>query len=267
MHPILIKIGPLTIHTYGFLLAVGVLCGIMVSLNLAKRAGLDTRLMSDFIFFSVLIGLVGAKIWLFVTEIDYYMADTGRIPSLLTAAGTFYGGLIFGLLFVIWFVRRKKLDMKIVGDTLAPGVALAHFFGRLGCFFAGCCWGREALDSPIAVRFSDPNCSTDLDFRNVPVYPVQLIESLLNLLNFIVLFVLFKKKKYDGQVFALYMFNYSIIRFIVEYFRGDNDRGYILGGVSHPFSSISVPQVVSIIGVTIAIILFIKFRKSSKREA
>jgi phosphatidylglycerol---prolipoprotein diacylglyceryl transferase len=266
MHPILIKIGPVTIHTYGFLLAVGVILAIVLIIKLAKKTILDTQVLFDFIFYTMLVGLVGAKLWLFVTEIDYYKQDfPDRAFSLLTSAGTFYGGLIFGLFFVIWFVRKHKLDFKIVGDTLGPGVALAHFFGRMGCFFAGCCWGREALNCPIAVEFTSHETTTGVP-HNIPLYPVQLIEAGLNLLNFIILFIIYKKKKFDGQVFVFYMFNYSIIRYCVEFFRGDDDRGYVFGNMDHPFTSLSVPQLVSLIGIITAIGLYIKFRKSAKRE-
>jgi phosphatidylglycerol---prolipoprotein diacylglyceryl transferase len=260
MHPILITIGGVTIHTYGFLLAVGVLAGIVLSLNLAKKAQLDIRIMSDFLFYSVLIGLVGAKLWLFITEIKEYLEDPGRIPSLLTSAGTFYGGLIFGLAFVIWYVRKHELDFKVVGDVLAPGMALAHFFGRMGCFSAGCCWGRTAEGCSIAVEFTSRETTTGVP-HFVPLYPTQLIEAILNLLNFIFLIILFKKKKFNGQAFIFYIFNYSVIRFFVEFFRGDDDRGYIFGGMTHPFTSLSVPQLVSIIGVISAIILYKKYSK------
>lgn len=263
MYPILIHItSKISIHTYGFLLALGVLLGIFVCMHLAKKAGLDRVLVYDFIFYSVLIGLLGAKLWLFVTEIKFYLSDPSQIPTLITAAGSFYGGLIFGALFVVWFVRRHKLAFKKVADVLTPGVAIAHFFGRMGCFAAGCCWGREADNCKMAVTFSSPDAETGVP-KGIPLYPTQVMEAVLNLINFIILLIVYKKKKFDGMVTVVYIFNYSIIRFIVEYFRGDTDRGYIIGNLEHPFTSISVPQLVSIIGVIIAIILYNKFKKQA----
>jgi phosphatidylglycerol:prolipoprotein diacylglycerol transferase len=266
MHPILVKIGPITIHTYGFLLALGVLSAILLSLHLANKQDIDRKVLTDFFFYSILIGLIGAKLFLFVTEFGYYSRNPGQIKSLLTSAGTFYGGLIFGALFAVWFVRKHKLDYKVLGDIVAPAIALAHFFGRMGCFFAGCCWGREAHDCAIAVQFTDSRATTGVP-QHVPLYPTQLIESILNLLNFVILFVFYKKwRKFDGQIFIMYIFNYSVIRFIVEYFRGDDDRGYIFGGMHEPFSSLSVPQLISIIGIIIAMILYrvFKIRQSSE---
>lgn len=266
MYPVLIKLGPVTIHTYGFLLAVGVLLGLAVGIKLAKKEELDTRIVTDFVFYAILIGLVGAKLWLFVADIGYYLKDTSRIPSLLTSGGTFQGGVIFGALFVVWYARKHNLNMKKIGDALFPGVALAHFFGRMGCFSAGCCWGRDAAGCSIAVEFTNPHTTTGVP-HDIPLYPTQLIEAILNLLNFVILLLFYRKKKFDGQIFVLYIFNYSVIRFIVEFFRGDTDRGYIFGGMDHPFTSLSVPQLVSIIGIILAIVLFKRFKKAAVSES
>lgn len=265
MHPILVKIGPVTIHTYGFLLALGVVCGIGLSLILAKKENLDKKVLADFLFYAILVGLVGAKVWYFFTEFGYYLKNPGEIPSLITSAGTFQGGIIFAILFVAWYVRKHNLDFKVIGDVLAPAVALAHFFGRMGCFSAGCCWGREAHDSSIALKFTSPETSTGVP-HGVPLYPTQLIEAILNLLNFIILLLVFRKKKFNGQVFVLYIFNYSIIRFFVEFFRGDDGRGYIFGGTEHPFTSLSVPQLVSIAAIIVAIMLYRRFKKAATEE-
>jgi phosphatidylglycerol:prolipoprotein diacylglycerol transferase len=205
--------------------------------------------------------LLGAKVYLFFTEFSYYTKDLSRIKDLLTQAGAFYGGLIAGLLFAVWFIRKKKMSVKRIGDIAGPSLALGHFFGRLGCFAAGCCWGREAGQCAIGVTF--PNVSQD---TGVPtgklLYPTQLMEAFLNLANFVILFFLYKKKRaFDGQIFAVYIFNYSLIRFFVEYFRGDHDRGYIFGGMDSPFLSISIPQLISIGGIIISVFLYLKFRR------
>ncbi len=266
MYPILIKIGAFTVHTYGFLLAVGVLLAILLSLKLGKNEGIDSRVLSDFIFYTILIGLVGAKVFLFVTELDHYMRHPGEIISLLTSAGTFYGGLIFGGLFVVWYSRKHKLNLTKIADVMAPSVALAHFFGRMGCFSAGCCWGRPGGDSPFCVTFTSPDTTTGVP-HNIALYPTQLVEAILNLLNFIVLLFLSRKKKFQGQVLAVYIFNYSLIRFCVEYFRGDHDRGYLFGGIDQPFSSLSIPQLISIIGVITAAFIYIKAGKKQKAKS
>lgn len=224
MHPILIKLGPITIYTYGFMFALGVLSAVTLSFQLAKRTSIDNKKFSDLVFFSIITGLIGAKLLLFITNIKDYLAHPGEIKYLLTSGGTFYGGLIFGTLFALWYMKNKEMDIRFVADTIAPSIALAHFFGRLGCFFAGCCWGRHAGDSPLGITFSNPDVRTGVHLHT-PLYPTQLIEAILNFLNFIfLLWFYFRKKSYKGQILLLYIFNYSIIRFILEYFRGDMDR-------------------------------------------
>jgi phosphatidylglycerol:prolipoprotein diacylglycerol transferase len=266
MHPILVKIGPITIHTYGFMLAIGVLCAIVLSTWLAKKEKLETKVVFDFIFYTLLIGLVGAKLFLLVSDFGYYTRSFSNFKSLLFSGGTFFGGLIFGVLFAAWFLRKHKMNFKVVADIIAPGVALAHFFGRMGCFFAGCCWGREAQGCPIAIEFTHPHTTTGVP-HHLPLYPTQLMEAGLNLLNFLVLIISYKKKKFHGQIFTLYIFNYSLIRFFVEFFRGDEDRGYIFGGMEHPFTSLSVPQLISIFGMIAAVVLYKIFKKGSATPA
>jgi phosphatidylglycerol:prolipoprotein diacylglycerol transferase len=247
------------------MLAVGVLCAIGFSTWLAKKEKLETKVVFDFIFYTLLIGLVGAKLFLFVTEIGRYTSSFSNFKSLLFSGGTFFGGLIFGVFFAAWFLRKHKMNFKVVGDIVAPSVALAHFFGRMGCFFAGCCWGRIAGKScPIAIKFTNNQSSmSDTGFLEKFLYPTQLMEAGLNLLNFVVLFISYKKKKFHGQIFTLYIFNYSLIRFFVEYFRGDDDRGYIIGGMEHPFTSLSVPQLICIIGIITAVVLYKIFKRGS----
>jgi len=267
MHPILIQLGPLTIASYGFLFALGVLLAILLSFRLAKKESIDPIILADFVFYVMLLSLLGAKLWLLLSNLGYYLKYPGEIKYLLTSGGTFYGGLIFGAVFAVWFIRRHKLSYRQLGDIAAPALALGHFFGRLGCFAAGCCWGREAGSFPLAVTFtsSKANSLTGVPLH-IPLYPTQLMEAALNLGNFLILLALYKKRKFKGQAFAFYILNYSVIRFAVEYFRGDPDRGYIFGGMEHPLSSLSLPQLVSIVGFITALVLLKGFKKKGEKE-
>jgi len=268
MHPILIHAGPLTIASYGFLFAFGVLLGVLLCFRLAKKEKLDLVVFADFVFYVMLLSLLGAKLWLLATNLGYYLKYPGEIKYLLTSGGTFYGGLIFGAVFAVWFIRRHRLSYRQLGDIAAPALGLGHFFGRLGCFAAGCCWGREAVRFPWAVTFTSvkANALTGVPLY-IPLYPTQLFEAALNLGNFLFLMALYKKRKFKGQVIAQYMLNYSLIRFVVEYFRGDPDRGYIFGGMDHPWSSLSSPQLISIAGFITALLLLKGFKKKGEREA
>ena len=267
MHPILIEAGPLTIASYGFLFALGVLLAVLLCLRLAKKEGLDLAVFADFVFFVMLLSLLGAKLWLLLSNLDYYLKFPGEIKYLLTSGGSFYGGLIFGAVFAVWFIRRHHLSYRQLGDIAAPALALGHFFGRLGCFAAGCCWGREAVQFPLAVVFSDLKAQalTGVPLY-IPLYPTQLMEAALNLGNFIFLMHLYRTRKFSGQVIAMYMFNYSLIRFAVEYFRGDSDRGYVFGSMERPWASLSVPQLVSVIGVITALLLWRGFKKKGEQK-
>ncbi|HSQ34783.1 MAG TPA: prolipoprotein diacylglyceryl transferase, partial [Candidatus Binatia bacterium] len=267
MHPILIRLGPLTIASYGFLFALGVLLAILLAFKKAKAENIDLKIFTDFIFYMMLISLLGAKLLLLLTNLDYYLKYPAELRFLLTSGGTFFGGLIAGALFAVWFIRRHKIGFRLLGDIAGPSLALGHFFGRLGCFAAGCCWGREAGHFPLAVTFSSAkaNFLTGVPLH-VALYPTQLFEALLNLLNFVILYFAYKKRTFKGQTFALYILNYSLIRFSVEFFRGDADRGYVFGGLDHPFNSLSVPQLISVIGFIAALVMLKRFKKLAEKE-
>jgi phosphatidylglycerol---prolipoprotein diacylglyceryl transferase len=267
MHPILIKLGPLTLASYGFLFALGTLLAILLALSKAKKENIDLKIFVDFVFYLMLISLLGAKLWLLVSNLDYYLKYPAEIKYLLTSGGAFYGGLIFGAVFAVWFIRRHALSYRQIADIAGPSLALGHFFGRLGCFAAGCCWGRAAGHFPLAVTFSNlkSNSLTGVPLYT-PLYPTQLFEAILNLCNFLILMILYKKRKFKGQVFALYILNYSLIRFTVEYFRGDPDRGYVFGGMENPLASLSVPQLICIIAFITALVLLRGFKKKGEKE-
>jgi phosphatidylglycerol:prolipoprotein diacylglycerol transferase len=267
MHPILIKLGPLTIASYGFLFALGVLLAILLAFSKAKKENIDLKIFTDFIFYVMILSLLGAKLWLLFTNLGYYLKYPAEIKYILTSGGAFFGGLIAGALFTVLYIRRHALSYRLLGDIAGPSLALGHFFGRLGCFAAGCCWGREAGHFPLAVTFnnSKANFLTGVPLYT-PLFPTQLSEALLNLANFAILYFAYKKRTFKGQIFALYILNYSLIRFTVEYFRGDPDRGYVFGGMESPLSSLSVPQLICIIGFITALVLLKNFKIKGEKE-
>jgi len=266
MHPILVKIGPLTIHTYGFLMAVGVACGLWFIYVQAKRSGLDAVRIMDAAFYTIIISLVGAKLVLFLSDVGKYISYPRELFSLARSGGVFQGGLAFGTVFALWYFRRKKIPTWKTADLIAPALALGHGFGRIGCFSAGCCYGREC-SLPWAAVFKSEYAAQLTGIRlNVPLHPVQLYEAILNFLNFGLLFLILKKKKFDGQVFSFYIINYSVIRFFTEYFRGDHgDKIYFIRGDS-ALSSLSYPQLACVVGLIAGAVLFIvlKRRKSAQ---
>jgi len=261
MYPILLKIGPLTIHTYGFMLAMGVALGLLFMYVQSKKYGLQAPVMLDMAFYTIIISLIGAKLILFLGNISYYLRRPSELFSLARSGGVFQGGLAFGIIFALWYFRKHRIPTWKAADVIVPALALGHGFGRIGCFTAGCCYGREC-SLPWGVTFQSEYASslTGIPLDRV-LHPTQLYESALNFLNFIVLFLILKKKKFDGQVFSLYIINYSIIRFFVEYFRGDHpDKAFLIHNPS-PYLSLSLPQLFCVLGLIGGVALFLVLRK------
>jgi phosphatidylglycerol:prolipoprotein diacylglycerol transferase len=227
----------------------------------AKKQGYDTGKLLDAFFWIILVSILGAKLTLLFGHPSYYLENPGELLSLARSGGVFQGGLTFGLIFAIIYFRKKKIPFWSTADLAGPAIALGHGFGRLGCFSAGCCYGRECLQ-PWAVVFKNEYAHelTGIPL-NTPLHPVQLYESVLNFINFFVLFAILKKRKFSGQVFCFYIINYSIIRFFTEYFRGDHDvLAYVLKGQT-AFSSLSLSQLYCLAGLAVGVILYLILKK------
>jgi len=265
MYPELFRIGNFPINTYGVLLAVGLILALLVAAYLAKRDGLPKERIYDLGLWTIIGGLLGSKILMFFTE------DNVNIFSLdfLRSGGVFYGGFIGGFFTLFFLIRYYKLSFWKVADAFAPGVALGQFFGRQGCFSAGCCWGK-ATDLPWGVHF------TQLGHENtgVPIYgadgsaihlhPTQLYESIAMLIVFGLLVWLHRHKKFDGQVLIAYAIIYSIVRFTIEFFR-DDPRGDLFGLTTA--TGLSTSQILSLIVAFGAVIfLILRLRRAGKAE-
>ncbi len=265
MFPILLKIGPISIHTFGFMMAVGVACGLWFVYFQAKKQGLDATRLLDMAFYTIIVSLIGAKLVLFFGSFSYYMENPSELVSFARTGGVFQGGLAFGLVFALLYMRKHRLPTWKVGDLAGAALALGHGFGRIGCFSAGCCYGRDCV-SPWGVTFHSQYAH---NLTGIPIermlHPTQLYEAILNFLNFFVLFLIMKKKKFDGQVFAFYIINYSIIRYFVEFYRGDHPDKVILIHNPSPYLSLSLPQFFCITGLVggLALYFVLKKRKSA----
>jgi phosphatidylglycerol:prolipoprotein diacylglycerol transferase len=225
-------IGPLTLHSYGVLLAIAFITGLWVASRQAKRAGLDAARVTDMAVYVLIAGLIGAKVLLVVVEWSYYARNPRELLSILQSGGVFYGGLIGAFPVAWWYARKHGLPPWRTGDVLAPAVAIGQAIGRLGCFCAGCCYGRPA-DVPWAVTFRDAYASrtvgTPLD---TSVHPTQIYESIACLAIFLVLVRMARSKRFDGQVTLSYVLLYAVVRFVIEFFRGDAVRGTVFGILS-----------------------------------
>jgi len=221
MHPKLITVGDFFIPSYGFFVALGFLSGLWMATRLARRQGLSSDLIVNLSVYCALTGVVGGKLLMVLFVLDVYMRNPGELFSLTTlrAGGVFYGGLVLALLVAIIYMRRVKLPVWRTADALAPGVALGHAIGRIGCFMAGCCWGSEC-HLPWAVTFSNPDThemfGTPL---NVPLHPAQLYQSVAEALIFALLCWRFSKPHEPGFILGLYLMLTSTGRFLIEFGR------------------------------------------------
>jgi phosphatidylglycerol:prolipoprotein diacylglycerol transferase len=247
VHPFLFHIGSFALPTYGFLVALGMICGLWTAFRLARFRGMDPEQIWNLGGIAVFSGIVGSKALLLILSWREYAEDPGRIFSMATlqSGGVFSGGLVLGIVCVGWYVRREKLPFLSALDVLAPGLALGHAFGRLGCLSAGCCYGRPT-DMPWGITFHNTWAAefsgTPL---NIPLHPTQLYEFAAEAINFVFLYWLCKRKQFEGQVAALFMIIYGIERFVFEFYRGDPGRGEILGGMLSGTQLIALGLVVS----------------------
>ena len=249
-------IGPLTIYTYGVMLAAAYLAGLQLAIVRGRKAGLDGGRLLDLGVYIVIAALVGAKLLLLFVNFTYFRNNPDEILVLARSGGVFYGGLITATLVAFWYIRRHKLPFWTTCDMFAPGIALGHVIGRLGCLMAGCCYGRPG-NVPWAITFTDPAASQNVGTPlGVPLHPTQIYDAGAELVILILLLVTEKKgKPFPGRTFWLYMLLYAISRFIVEIYRGDQ-RGEIAG--------ISTSQFVSILVVPIALAMLVRLRAKAR---
>ena len=218
MFPKLISIGSFYIPTYGVLVALAFLAGLTLTIRLARRAGLAPDEITNLAVYCAIAGIAGAKLCMILFDLGDYLHNPGQIFTLetLQAAGVFHGGFIAALIVAIVYLRKRRLPALKTMDVFAPGVALGQSIGRLGCFAAGCCWGKEC-HLPWGVYFRS-NVASPVPLDR-PLHPVQLYESAANLVIFAILYRQFNRAHRPGQVIGLYLILYSMARFVIEFFR------------------------------------------------
>jgi phosphatidylglycerol:prolipoprotein diacylglycerol transferase len=261
MYPILFNVGDWPVYSYGVLLAAAYLIGLQLAVVRARRAGIDPAKVMDLGIYLIIAALVGAKLMLIAVDFDYFRQQPRELLSLVRAGGVFYGGLIGAVAVGYFLVRRYKLNIWSTGDLMAPGIALGHVVGRFGCLLAGCCYGRPT-DAGWAITFTNPianaNVGTPL---NIPLHPTQLYDAGAELLILAVLLLTERKgKPFAGRTFWLYIGLYAISRFIIEYFRGDIQRGTVFGNMS-------TSQFVSLLLVPAALVMLWFLRRQSQPTA
>lgn len=258
MHPFLLHIGAFRLPAYGVMVAIGYLAAILYLLKNAPRSSITREQTADLVFYSALAGILGAKAVYSAT----YWSELG--PDLVSKLGcifrsfqygfVFYGGLAAGAAAFFAYCRRNGLDFLKTADGFAPALALAHGFGRIGCFLAGCCYGRPSPGG-FGVAFTNPLCDVPQAYLGVPLYPAQLLEAAGNFLIFWGLARLSRRADQPpgGMVLAAYVLSYAVLRFAVEFLRGDDRGGVLLG--------LSPAQIASLLAASAAIFIIRIARK------
>jgi phosphatidylglycerol---prolipoprotein diacylglyceryl transferase len=254
MYPRLLELGPLTVYTYGLLLAAAYLFGLKLALTRAAARGLDAAKVLDLGIYIIISALVGAKLLLLITDYRTFSTNPAELLTLVRSGGVFYGGLILAL----WYIRRAGLPLWTTCDVFAPGIALGHVIGRFGCLFAGCCYGKPT-SLPWGITFTDPfaaaNVGTPL---GVPLHPTQLYEAGA---EFVILMILLATERrgrpFPGRTFWLYMLLYAASRFVIEFYRGD-PRGSV--GI------FSTSQFISVVLAPLAVVMLVYLARTQAPE-
>src|SRR4051794_16373382 len=211
MFPRLFELGPITVYTYGVLLAAAYLFGLKLAMARAKARGLDANRVLDLGIYIIISALIGAKLLLLITDFRTFSANPRELLTLARSGGVFYGGLILAVAVALFYIRKIGLPLWTTCDVFAPGIALRHVIGGFGCLSAACCYGREA-PLPWAITFHDPfaaaNVSTPL---GVPLHPTQIYEAAAEFLILVVLLTTERKgRPFAGRTFWLYMLLYAV---------------------------------------------------------
>ncbi len=257
MHPVLFKIGPLTIYTYGFFSALALLTALWFVLYQAKKQELPSEPLLNLFFYSIIAGLVGSRLFYVVLYFPLFRDDPLEIFKLWKGGLVFYGGFLAGFAFVLIYVRQQKLPLGKIMDIIAVGTPLAHSVARIGCFFAGCCYGKSC-SLPWAVTFTNKD---SLAWPlHTPLHPTQLYSSAGNFLIFLVLLLMHRSGKFSGRMIFFYLLLYGLSRSFIELFRGD-ERGRPI------FDFLSTSQTIGLAAAIFAAICLIIITIRNKRNS
>jgi phosphatidylglycerol---prolipoprotein diacylglyceryl transferase len=269
VHPIAFQFGPLTIHWYGVMMALAFLAGLWTASRRARQDNIPGEKIADLVFWIMVAGLIGAR----TVYVTTYWSEFAHQPFteifMIQHGGlVYYGCVIGGTMAYLFFVRWKKLPGWKLADILAPSLALGNAIGRFGCLLNGCCYGR-VCQLPWAIRFPNQSAAWQQHFQaglvgrgdsSLPVHPTEIYDALLNFVLYLFLAWLFRRKKFDGQVFAVYLIGYAAFRSLVELFRGDYPPDHIHNGLTSA-QLVSIP----IFLAGLALLVFLPRRAGTKR--
>jgi phosphatidylglycerol:prolipoprotein diacylglycerol transferase len=234
MFPQLFKFGSFALPTYGILIATGFASAIWISMRIAPSEGVSKEKIYNLGIYLAIAGMLGAKLFLIFQDRAYYLQNPRDLFSLSTlqSGGIFYGGLLTGIAAAFWCAYKYAIPFIKLGDIFAPGIALGHAFGRLGCFAAGCCWG-EPTSLPWGVTYTSAYAHEVVGVPlGISLHPTQLYESFAAFIIFGILYKNYRRKRFDGQILGWYLLMYPTVRFLVEFVRRHDDAAWFATGLS-----------------------------------
>jgi phosphatidylglycerol---prolipoprotein diacylglyceryl transferase len=218
----------ITLYSYGFMIALGVLVSFLYARTKVKKFGIDNDKLSTLYVWAILAGFVGGRLFYFFEDIQRYIDQPSLMLRISGGGFVFYGSVLFVIPTIIWWLRRNKVPTRPFLDIMAFVGPIVQSFGRLGCFMAGCCHGKVCHNS-LGVTFDNP--ASMAEPLNTPLYPTQLFDIGINLIILLVLYLVSKKQQFAGQLMLIYLMLYAIGRSINETYRGDEERGFVFNGV------------------------------------
>jgi phosphatidylglycerol---prolipoprotein diacylglyceryl transferase len=255
MFPDLFTVGPVTVHTYGLFVALGFGAAIAITVKIGKEQGISPQQIMDMAFVMILWAIVGSRLLYVFMNFSYFRDHPLDAFKIWKGGLVFSGGLIAVAPAMVWYLRRHHLSFWATGDLWAPALALGQALGRIGCFMAGCCFGKPS-DLPWAVAFTHSNT---LAPPNIPLHPTQLYSFLAGVGVFVVLMLLRRRRKFEGQVFVWYLILHSTARLFVERFRAD-DRGFV------PGTDMSLTQMIAILILISSIVALFVLKPDQERK-
>lgn len=258
MHPELFSIGDFKIHTYGFMIMLGAVLGFFYLSNTAKKElGIEKDKIQNLAILIILAAFIGGKLFFYLENPSYYLSSWEAMRKNFRTGFVFYGSLLFAIPVVVWYFKREKWPLWSMMDRIAITACIIHGMGRMGCFFAGCCHGVPT-DVPWAVTFRSR--LSQAEPLHTPLHPTQLYSSFMIFSILVILVMLKRHQRFEGQLFFVYIILYAIGRGIIEVFRGDEERGYIIDGI------VSHSQFISIIVILITFSFYYKKRIKQKAK-
>lgn len=251
MHPILFEAGQFTIYTYGFCIAMGaVLGGLYMWQQGKKQFGWSFDQANTLFVLLMVGGVVGGKIFVVFENPSFYLKN---LDKLFSGSGfVFYGSLLTSIPIMLWYFKKNRIPTLAMLDVMAIVTCIVHGFGRIGCFMAGCCYGKTT-HSLLGVVFTNPICQAEP--KNVSLHPTQLYEAALIFSILIFLLIYKPYKKFDGQLFIGYLIIYALGRGVLEIFRGDLERGFVVKDF------LSTSQFISLLVISVAIYFYVKLNR------